>query len=253
MKKLLLIVGALLLSGCTLPSLNTSACDTSGDYAESTQETWSTDTFSVTYSRPHCWAVNTSPTQLMITDYDSENYVELSIFALSSVEGGVTPSTKALATGETLYIYTSAPEDHEVQIILDSLDVSYPNSGAAHLSSACDAPDSTYAYSTQQTWKTLTYDLIFCWSAEELTSPEGQTSLLLKKGDGSAWVKITLMSGIPYTEKPTPLVTQNEDGTTTYVYEGHFTAVTNAPDNSNVQDILYSLNRANLTDEAPTP
>ena len=107
----------------------------------------------------------------------------------------------------------------------------------------CAAPDSTYAYSTQETWRTLTYDLIFCWGAEEITTPENGTALRLEKGDGSAWVQITLMSGIPATEKPTPLVTQNEDGTTTYVYEGHFTATTNAPDDSNVQSILYSLNR----------
>lgn len=107
----------------------------------------------------------------------------------------------------------------------------------------CTAPDSTYAYSTQQKWKTLSYDLVFCWSAEEVTTAEGQAVLFLEKGDGSAWVQITLMSGAPEAEKPTPIVTQNDDETTTYVYESYFTVVTNAPDDNDVQSILLSLNR----------
>lgn len=115
----------------------------------------------------------------------------------------------------------------------------------------CTAPDSTYAYSTQQKWKTLSYDLVFCWSAEEVTTEEGQTVLFLEKGDGSAWVQITVMSGIPSTLKPAPVVTKNDDETTTYVYESYFTVVTNAPDNNDVQSILYSLNRANLIDNPP--
>lgn len=105
----------------------------------------------------------------------------------------------------------------------------------------CVAPDSTYAYSIQQEWENLTYDLVFCWTAEEVKTEDGQTALLLEKGDGSAWVKIALMSGIPTKEIGEPLIEALDEGITSYTYEGYFTITTNSSEDSNVKDIIRSF------------
>lgn len=199
----------------------------------------------IEYLLPECWEVTSSDSELLILE-GLETTMKISKLPFEGEEAN-SPYSIELSGLEPLYLFVSPLGDPDVERILKSI-APHPLSIA---SSNCDAPDSTYAYSTQQTWKTLSYDLVFCWGAEEVITAEGQTILFLKKGDGSAWVQITLMSGVPEAERPTPVVTQNEDETTTYVYESYFTVVTNAPDDNDVQSILYSLNRANLIDNPP--
>lgn len=113
--------------------------------------------------------------------------------------------------------------------------------GYSIASSSCDAPDSTFAYSTQQTWKTYTYDLIFCWGAEEITTIDGGEALFLQKGDGSAWVQVVPMSGIPEKAIEEPIVEISEAGVTAYIYESYYTITTDAPQDNNVQDIIRTF------------
>lgn len=108
-------------------------------------------------------------------------------------------------------------------------------------SSSCDAPDYTYAYSLQKTWKSYTYDLVFCWGAEEITITDGREALFLQKGDGSAWIQVVPMSGIPSKAIEEPTVEISEEGITSYIYESYYTITTNAPQDNNVQDFIRTF------------
>jgi len=109
------------------------------------------------------------------------------------------------------------------------------------LSHACDAPDYTYAESIVETWGNLTYNLPHCWTAKEIITTDKRQALSLQKLDDTASLQIVRMSGIPIAELAAPLVKTAADGTTTYSYDGHFTATTTTPDDADVQEILASF------------
>lgn len=113
---------ALLGSQMNDANTNTGPCTSDGTYAESIQQEWKTSTFTLTYSQPFCWSVETSTdSKLLLKDGDSDHFVEMSSSPITPEQEAPFVSTHTLPDGTVLNIYTNSADDHEIQIILSSL------------------------------------------------------------------------------------------------------------------------------------
>lgn len=97
------------------------SCDTDSTYAESVNQEWQ----GIQYALPWCWtASNPSGDQLILIDGDSEDQVFIHYH---------TPDPETLGhmreytdpEGATLYVEYTSLENHEIQLILDS--ITWPN------------------------------------------------------------------------------------------------------------------------------
>ncbi|QQR54615.1 hypothetical protein IPG41_05495 [Candidatus Peregrinibacteria bacterium] len=133
MKKLLFILGTFSLLGLTACGLLSDSIDCTppdGTYAQSVNHEWQ----GINYALPYCWSTeeklaHDEPFQkdtLTLTKGDDSLWVEISIGSGGSPTEKITPTRNdhkgysVFDYAGYFYVQTNAPEEDEVQLILDS-------------------------------------------------------------------------------------------------------------------------------------